>query len=222
MPSPLLRRSALDRLVTGTAGGLAERLRVDPIVVRLGFVLLTLAGGLGLLLYGLGFVVSSEPEPDADAPERPRRIRTVATSAIVLGCLLVLRDLGVWFGDSVVVPATVAVVGSSVLGGRAAAASTPRRASPGHRDRGRPHGRRLRDGGRRDDLARRSGGSLHHLLRIRRSRCGRDGGPRSRSGAVRPSRVSARRQVSDENASVRKSERPSPLICTIRSCRHSR
>jgi phage shock protein PspC (stress-responsive transcriptional regulator) len=129
VPSPLLRRSVLDRLVTGTAGGLAERIRVDPIVVRLGFVLLTLAGGLGLLLYGLGFVVSSEPEPDAPAPDGPRRIRTVATGAIVLGCLLVLRDLGVWFGDSVVVPATVAVLGSSVLGGRAA----PARRSDGPR-----------------------------------------------------------------------------------------
>jgi signal transduction histidine kinase len=37
----------------------------------------------------------------------------------------VLRDLGVWFGDSVVVPATVAVLGSSVLGGRAAPARRP-------------------------------------------------------------------------------------------------
>jgi signal transduction histidine kinase/phage shock protein PspC (stress-responsive transcriptional regulator) len=129
VPSPLLRRSVLDRLVTGTAGGLAERLRVDPIVVRLGFVLLTLAGGLGLLLYGLGFVVSSEPEPDAAAPDGPRRIRTVATGAIVLGFLLVLRDLGAWFGDSIVLPATVAVLGSSVLGGRAA----PARRSDGRR-----------------------------------------------------------------------------------------
>jgi phage shock protein PspC (stress-responsive transcriptional regulator) len=125
VPSPLLRRSVLDRLVTGTAAGLAERLRVDPIVVRLGFVLLTLAGGLGLLLYGLGFVVSSEPESEASVPGGPRRIRTVATGAIVLGGLLVLRDLGVWFGDSVVVPATVAVLGSSVLGGRAAPARRP-------------------------------------------------------------------------------------------------
>jgi signal transduction histidine kinase/phage shock protein PspC (stress-responsive transcriptional regulator) len=123
--SPLLRRSVLDRLVTGTAGGLAERLRVDPIVVRLGFVLLSLAGGLGLFLYGLGFVVSSEPEPDAAAPDGPRRIRTVAIGAIVLGGLLVLRDLGVWFGDPIVVPATVAVLGSSVLGGRGAPGRRP-------------------------------------------------------------------------------------------------
>ena len=118
VPSSLMRRSAMDRLVTGTAGGLGERLRVDPIVVRLGFVLLTLAGGLGLLLYGLGFVVSSEPEPDGEAPDAPRAIRTVAAASIIAGLLLVLRDLGVWFGDSIVVPATIAVMGSSVISGR--------------------------------------------------------------------------------------------------------
>ena len=112
--STLLHRSAQDRLVTGTAGGLAERLRVDPTVIRLGFVLLTLAGGLGLLAYGLCFVVSSEPE--MASPQPPRHGRTVAVGSIVLGSLLVLRDVGVWFGDPIAVPAAVAVLGSSVLG----------------------------------------------------------------------------------------------------------
>jgi len=111
-----LHRSARDRLVTGTAGGLAERLRVDPTVVRLGLVLLTLAGGLGLLVYGFCFVLSPEPEPEMATPERPRHVRTVGAAAIVLGSLLVLRELGVWFGDPIVVPAAVAVLGSSVLG----------------------------------------------------------------------------------------------------------
>jgi phage shock protein PspC (stress-responsive transcriptional regulator) len=116
--SALLYRSARDRFVTGTAGGIAERLRVDPTLIRLGFVLLALAGGVGLLLYGLCFVVSPEPEPDLHAPEAPRHMRTVATGTIVLGSLLVLRDLGLWFGDPVVVPAALAVLGSSILGVR--------------------------------------------------------------------------------------------------------
>jgi phage shock protein PspC (stress-responsive transcriptional regulator) len=117
-----LHRSARDRLVTGTAGGLAERLRVDPTVLRLGFVLLSLAGGLGLLVYGLCFVLSSEPEPDTSSPEPPRHVRSVAAGAIVVGSLLVLRDFGVWFGDPIVIPAAVAVLGSSVLGVRPDAA----------------------------------------------------------------------------------------------------
>jgi signal transduction histidine kinase len=40
----------------------------------------------------------------------------------VLGSLLVLRDLGLWFGDPIVVPAAVAVLGSSILGVRPDAA----------------------------------------------------------------------------------------------------
>ncbi|HZB78977.1 MAG TPA: PspC domain-containing protein, partial [Actinomycetota bacterium] len=88
VPSTSLHRSARDRLLTGTAAGLAERLRVDPTVVRLGLVLLTLAGGLGLLVYGFCFVVSPEPEPEMATPERPRHVRTVAAGAIVLGSLL--------------------------------------------------------------------------------------------------------------------------------------
>ena len=85
-------------------------------------MLLTLAGGVGLLLYGLCFVVSPEPGPEVASPEAPRRARTIATGSIVLGSLLVLRDLGVWFGDSIVVPAAVAVLGSSILGVRPDAA----------------------------------------------------------------------------------------------------
>lgn len=123
--SLLLRRSARDRLVTGTAGGLAERLRVDPTIVRLWFVLLTLAGGLGLLIYGVAFVVSSEPEPEAAASGAPRPVRTIASGVVLLGSLLVLRDFGVWFGDSIVVPATIAVMGSAVLGARPDAAGGP-------------------------------------------------------------------------------------------------
>lgn len=116
--SPLLYRSARDRFVTGTAGGIAERLRVDPTVIRLGFVLLTFAGGVGLLLYGVSFVVSLDPEPEMASPGAPRHMRTVATGAIVLGSLVVLRDLGLWFGDTIVMPAAVAVLGSSILGVR--------------------------------------------------------------------------------------------------------
>lgn len=114
--STLLRQSARDRLVTGTAGGLAERLRVDPTVIRLGFVLLTLAGGLGLLVYGLCFVGSADPDPEMVSSEPSRHARTVAVGAIGFGSLLILRALGMWFGDPVVVPVAVAVVGSSVLG----------------------------------------------------------------------------------------------------------
>ena len=40
------------RIVAGVAAGLGDALRVDANVVRCGFIVLTLAGGIGALLYG--------------------------------------------------------------------------------------------------------------------------------------------------------------------------
>ncbi len=49
MASRRLRRSEGDRVLLGVAGGIGERIEVDPLVVRLAFVLLTLAGGVGVI-----------------------------------------------------------------------------------------------------------------------------------------------------------------------------
>src|SRR5258708_4782937 len=40
-----------DRVVAGVASGVAEVLRVDPLIVRVGFVVLAVAGGIGIPLY---------------------------------------------------------------------------------------------------------------------------------------------------------------------------
>jgi phage shock protein C len=46
-----LAKSSTNKSVWGVSGGLAEYLGVDVTLIRLAFVLLTLAGGPGLLLY---------------------------------------------------------------------------------------------------------------------------------------------------------------------------
>ncbi len=46
-----LTRSNNDVMVAGVAAGLAEYLDIDPVLVRLFFVLLTLLGGHGILVY---------------------------------------------------------------------------------------------------------------------------------------------------------------------------
>ncbi len=56
-----LTKSATNRSIWGVAGGLAEYLDVDVTLVRLAFVLLTLAGGPGLLAY----IVMAIVLPDA-------------------------------------------------------------------------------------------------------------------------------------------------------------
>ena len=115
-----LGRSAGDRVLFGVAGGIGERIGVDPLVVRLGFVLLTLAGGVGAICYLASVVASvetAEGEPSSDRAASGRR--TVAVVLVLAGTLLLLRTAGLWLGDDVVVPAALAVFGSIVLWTRA-------------------------------------------------------------------------------------------------------
>ncbi len=55
-----LRRSRSDRMVAGVCAGLAEYFNVDPVLVRLVFVLLALAGGPGVLLYIVLWIIMPE------------------------------------------------------------------------------------------------------------------------------------------------------------------
>ncbi|MFL6101217.1 MAG: PspC domain-containing protein [Actinomycetales bacterium] len=56
-----LRRSQR-RVVAGVSGGIAERTGVDVTVVRVLTVVLTIFGGLGLLAYGLAWLLLPEPD----------------------------------------------------------------------------------------------------------------------------------------------------------------
>jgi phage shock protein PspC (stress-responsive transcriptional regulator) len=55
-----LRRSS-NKMIAGVAAGVAEYFNLDPALVRLVFVLLTLAGGPGLLLYIVLWIVMPAP-----------------------------------------------------------------------------------------------------------------------------------------------------------------
>src|SRR6266481_4804652 len=57
---PPLVRSRTDRKIAGVAGGLAAYLGVDPLWIRIAFVLISIPGGLGVLLYLLGWVLIPE------------------------------------------------------------------------------------------------------------------------------------------------------------------
>ncbi len=60
----LLRRSRTDRKIAGVCGGLGQWSNIDPVVYRIAVVVLAVFGGLGLLGYGvLWLVVPVENEP---------------------------------------------------------------------------------------------------------------------------------------------------------------
>jgi phage shock protein PspC (stress-responsive transcriptional regulator) len=58
-----LYRARQDRILFGVCAGLGEYFEVDPVLIRLGFVVITLAGGAGVLAYIILALVL--PEQDA-------------------------------------------------------------------------------------------------------------------------------------------------------------
>lgn len=47
----LLQRSKTDKVIAGVASGLANYINIDPIFMRIGFILLSIYTGIGVLLY---------------------------------------------------------------------------------------------------------------------------------------------------------------------------
>jgi signal transduction histidine kinase/phage shock protein PspC (stress-responsive transcriptional regulator) len=114
-------RSRVDRVLGGVAAGLGERMGIDPVVVRIGFVILSAAGGAGLLAYAGCWLVSHEPSDDAPPaarPPAPSVQQLAALGLIVLGTLVLLRGVGLWFGDALSWPVALAGAGSAVIWSR--------------------------------------------------------------------------------------------------------
>jgi signal transduction histidine kinase/phage shock protein PspC (stress-responsive transcriptional regulator) len=106
-----------DRVLAGVASGWANRWRVEPTVVRASVGLLTLAGGLGVVLYGLAAITSTDTvkgatPPRLDEPDRWRR--ELAIGCVTAAILVVCRIVGLWPGDGIMIPATAIAVGISV------------------------------------------------------------------------------------------------------------
>lgn len=123
---PLFVRSASQRMVAGVAGGIGERLGIDPTVVRLSFAVLAFAGGFGIIVYLLLWLIGSEPVAGAMAEPRLDDVRprsaakqVVSVAMVVAGCLLVLREAGLWLGDAVMWSVGLAAFGSAILWTRA-------------------------------------------------------------------------------------------------------
>jgi len=68
MNNKRLYRDASDKMVGGVCSGLANFFGIDPTVIRLAFVLLTLLGGHGILIYlVLWLVVPLAPQAAAES-----------------------------------------------------------------------------------------------------------------------------------------------------------
>ena len=115
----LLRRSRSDRVIAGVCAGLGRYLGLDPILPRIAFVVLTLANGVGILLYVIAaIVIPPERESEPVGTARPVDVGTgrllVGGVLMVAGGLLLLDQL-VSVAGRVLWPLAVAAIGLAIL-----------------------------------------------------------------------------------------------------------
>ena len=132
-----LHRSQDNRFLFGVAGGLAEYFDIEPVLVRVGWVLLTIAtAGIAALAYIVMAIFmpdngrqqiefTSEPSSDSrdgivesDHPSKRHILRNIlGVGLIVAGMIILLQNLGV-FGSipwGIVWPVAISLLGVVIL-----------------------------------------------------------------------------------------------------------
>lgn len=98
MQQTRLVRSDMDKMIAGVCGGLAAYLGIDPVLVRLAFVILLLASGVGLAIYVILWIVMpgaalGNPEiriMDEEVYTDPSTLKGRFSPAATVGVLLIL------------------------------------------------------------------------------------------------------------------------------------
>jgi len=94
-PPRRLTRSSEDSLIGGVAGGIGRHLNVDPLAIRITFVILTFAGGLGLLAYLLCLIFVPTDDPSAP-PLKWGLARTLGAGLLAVAALAILVPDWFW------------------------------------------------------------------------------------------------------------------------------
>ena len=97
MQQASLMRSESDKMLVGVCGGLADYLNVDPVLVRLAFVVLFLASGIGLAIYALLWIIlptTSRAQPVIRVMDEsvgdPAQLKSRLSPAATVGIILIL------------------------------------------------------------------------------------------------------------------------------------
>lgn len=120
-----LYRSTTDKFIAGVCGGLAEYFRVDPSIVRVLFVLLAFASGVGLLTYlVMCVVVPKRPVGEVGPPPEHLAGWNSYLPGIILvgiGVLMLIIHVFRWIHWHMIWPVIVILIGLALVfyhGGR--------------------------------------------------------------------------------------------------------
>jgi len=119
---PTVSRTERGRVLAGVCAGIAERLAVDPTLVRLTFALLTFAAGAGVVAYLGAWTLL--PAPGVESVSKWRRITGVVL--VVWAAVLALHGLGL--AGSLVWPLALVAAGLVIAAGAVSFGLHPRTA----------------------------------------------------------------------------------------------
>jgi phage shock protein PspC (stress-responsive transcriptional regulator) len=117
---PPPRRDHDRKVIAGVCAGAARWLGVDPLILRIAVVVLTVASGVGLPIYIAGWLLlppaDGSPAIAARLRARPGAWQIAAgVGCLTLGGLLTIRELGLWWSDAIVWPFVLAAAGAAML-----------------------------------------------------------------------------------------------------------
>ena len=106
-------------MILGVCGGLGRYLGVDPVLLRVAFVILTVAGGSGILIYLVAALVIPKERPGEEVGATRRTSGATGsvlagTAMIAIGTILLVDRFVSWF-DKVTGPVTLIALGVAVL-----------------------------------------------------------------------------------------------------------
>ena len=118
-----LRRDTGDAMIGGVLAGLARYLSADPILLRIGYVVVVAAtAGVAAIAYPIAWFLipplgESERRPTSRTLRLPGSNSRVAggVGLLTLSALLVLRELGIWWSDALIWPLILATSGATLL-----------------------------------------------------------------------------------------------------------
>ena len=113
-----LRRDPEHGYVGGVLAGVANRLGIDPLLVRVGFgVLAIVTFGGALLIYAVAWVaIPKEGETRRSRVTLTANTRVAAgVGFLTLAALLVMREVGLWWSDALIWPLILATSGAALL-----------------------------------------------------------------------------------------------------------
>ncbi len=136
MSQARLTRSNTDKIVAGVCGGLAEYLEIDPVLVRLGFLVLFIASGIGIPIYVILWIVMPEEDSQTtvngeiiqknisdigetvqSSAKRLGRPGTIGMILVLFGIYFLLSELGLfnWVSGAVFWPLVIIGAGIYLL-----------------------------------------------------------------------------------------------------------